>query len=181
MNPQSQTPVVPTPGMAQEGETGQFPRPPHGFTDDEGRDIEVRRFDGEVDALLEMYRTLDPADRTQDIPPRSESQLASWVGTLTDEGLNVVAWHGDRAVGHAVLMPMDEDRRELAIFVHSDYQEAHIGTHLLECLFGYGRQHGVERVWLSVERHNTVALRLYESLGFEQLSGRSEFKMEREI
>jgi len=167
--------------MNLQGETDGYPRPPQTFADGAGREIEVRVFDGETGALVEMYQTLDPADRSQGIPPRNEKRLVSWVETLTGEGLNLVAWHGDRAVGHAVLMPMDEKRWELAIFVHSDYQEARIGTRLLECLFGYGKECGVERVWLSVERHNSVALNLYESMGFERLGGRSEFKMERSL
>jgi ribosomal protein S18 acetylase RimI-like enzyme len=167
--------------MNLQGETDEYPGLPFSFTDEADRDIGVRQFDGRTDALVEMYRTLDPADRSQGIPPRSEERLVSWVETLTGEGLNLVAWHGDRAVGHAVLMPMDDERWELAIFVHSDYQAARIGTRLLECLFGYGNEHGVERVWLSVQRHNTVALDLYESMGFERLGGRSEFKMERSL
>lgn len=167
--------------MTPEGETRQFLRPPATVTDDERRETELRPFEGDRGALVEMYRSLDSSDRSQGIPPRGDARLVDWVETLTDEGLNVVAWHDDRAVGHAVLMPMDDDRRELAVFVHSDYQAAHIGTSLLEHLFGYGQAHGVERVWLSVERHNTVALSLYESLGFDRLSGRSEFKMERSL
>jgi len=167
--------------MTLEGETDQFPRPPCSLVDDRGRTIELRPLGDDIDSLLEMYRSLDPADRTQGIPPRSGAHLVSWVETLTDEGLNLVAWHGDRAVGHAVLVPMPDDRWELAVFVHTDYQHAHIGTRLLEYLFGYGQQHGVDRIWLSVERHNTVALSLYESLGFDRLSGKSEFKMQREI
>lgn len=167
--------------MDLQEETEEYPRPPFSFTDEADREIEVLPFDGETDAVVEMYRTLDPRDRSQGIPPRNETRLVSWVETLTDEGLNLVAWHDDRAVGHAVLMPMGDDRWELAIFVHSDYQEARIGTRLLECLFGYGKDHGVERIWLSVERHNNVALNLYESMGFERLDGRSEFKMERPL
>lgn len=167
--------------MDLDGELDEYPRPPLSFRDGAGRDIVVRPFDGETDALVAMYDTLDPRDRSQGIPPRGAEARVAWVETLTDEGLNLVAWHGDRAVGHAVLMPMGEGRWELAIFVHSDYQEARIGTRLLECLFGYGSDHGVERIWLSVERHNSVALNLYESMGFERLGGRSEFKMERTL
>ena len=162
-------------------ETDAYPRPPFSFSDEAGRDIDVRPFDGETDALAEMYRTLDPADRTQGIPPRNDARLVSWVETLTGEGLNLVAWHGDRAVGHTALMPMDKEHWELAIFVHSDYQKARIGTRLLRCLFGYGKDHGVDLVWLSVERHNNAALNLYESMGFERLGGCSEFKMERSL
>lgn len=158
-----------------------YPHPPYSFVDDEGRDIEVRLLDGALDALIEMYEQFDQEDRAQGIPPRGESRLTSWIETLADEGLNLVAWHGDEAVGHAVLIPMEDTRWELAIFVRSDYQHAHIGTHLMKCLFGAGTDHGVERVWLSVEEHNNVALNLYRSLGFETLSGEIEYKMEREI
>lgn len=171
---------VPDGGEA-EGTGEQFPRPPLSFTDDEGRDIEIRQFDGDTDALVEMYNHMDPSDRSQGIPPRSESRRESWVESLTGEGMNLVAWHGDDAVGHAVLMPMEGTRWELAIFVRSDYQEAHIGSNLIECLMGWGQDEGVETVWLSVERYNDIALRLYEKVGFEKLSGDAEYKMEREI
>jgi GNAT superfamily N-acetyltransferase len=159
----------------------QFPRPPFRFVDDEGRDIEIRVFDDPPDPLFEMYRQMESGDRSQGIPPRGESRLESWAETLTREGKNLVAWHGEDAVGHAVLMHMEGARWELAIFVRSDYQGAHIGSHLIRCLLGYGREEGVETVWLSVERYNDVALRMYESVGFEKLSGESEYKMERDI
>jgi ribosomal protein S18 acetylase RimI-like enzyme len=107
--------------------------------------------------------------------------MAEWVGTLVEEGLNLVAWHGDDAVGHAVLMHMDDARWELAIFVRSDHQGAHVGTHLIRCLLGYGEQEGVETVWLSVERYNDVALSMYESVGFEILEGEAEYKMELDL
>jgi RimJ/RimL family protein N-acetyltransferase len=170
-------PVLPDGG----GEVEQLPRPPHSVTDDEGREIEIEQFDGPTGPLVEMYRQMDSDDRSQGIPPRSESRMEEWVGTLLEEGMNLVAWHGDEAVGHAVLMYMDDARWELAIFVRSDYQGAHVGTHLIRCLLGYGVQEGVERVWLSVERYNDVALRMYESVGFEILEGDAEYKMEREL
>jgi GNAT superfamily N-acetyltransferase len=159
----------------------EFPHPPYDFVDDEGRDIDVRVLDDDTQALVEMYHKFDQEDRAQGIPPRSESRLNSWIETLADEGLNLVAWHGEDAVAHAVLIPMEDARWELAIFVRSDYQEAHIGSNLMECLMGYGQDNGVERIWLSVEEHNTVALNLYRSFGFETLSGEIEYKMEREI
>jgi GNAT superfamily N-acetyltransferase len=170
-----------TDGGDASGETERFPRPPFSFTDDGDRTIGVRRFDGVTDALGEMYEQMGPSDRSQGIPPRSESRRESWVGTLTDEGMNLIAWHGGVAVGHAVLMPMEDTRWELAIFVRSDYQQSHIGSNLLECLLGWAQEEGIETVWLSVERYNDVALSLYEKVGFEKLSGDSEYKMERGI
>jgi RimJ/RimL family protein N-acetyltransferase len=116
--------------------------------------------------LVEMYLSFDPADRAQGIPPSREDRIRSWLDTLLTEGLNVVAWHEDSVVGHAVLMP-DDGCWELAIFVNQPYQGAGIGTELIQTLLGFGAAQGVEHVWLSVERWNRAAIGLYESVGFE--------------
>ena len=177
-----------------------FPEPPLSFTDKEGREIEIRPYEGEdgngengskengngkaesakdeneeFEAVVEMYTDFDPADRAQGIPPATESRVRDWFEGLL-AGLNVVAWHDDRAVGHATLVP-DGEAHELAIFVHQDYQRAGIGSKLIRGLLGYGRAEGVEKVWLSVERWNHAAVSLYESVGFETY-GTESFEIE---
>lgn len=153
-----------------------FTEPPLSFTDAEDREIEIRPYeDGAFEPVVEMYADFDPADRAQGIPPATEKRIRDWVETLL-KGLNVVAWHGDRAVGHATLVP-DEDAYELAIFVHQDYQRAGIGSNLIRGLLGYGQANEVEKVWLSVERWNHAAVNLYESVGFETY-GDDSFEME---
>ncbi|WP_135820558.1 GNAT family N-acetyltransferase [Halostella litorea] len=158
-----------------------FPEPPVTFEDREGREIRVRPFDAsELDAVVEMYLEFDPQDRAQGIPPTGETRVRSWLETLVDEGLNVVAWHGDDVAGHATLVPDGDDgvtTYELAIFVLQEYQEAGIGSRLMETLLGYGQQEGVERVWLTVERWNTAAVNLYEKMGFETCNAES-FELE---
>lgn len=158
-----------------------FPRPPHSMTDEVGRDIDIRVFDGDLDALVTMYEKMDPHDRAQGIPPRTRTQIISWLETLLEEGPDLVARHDDVIVGHATLVPMDDDQWELAIFVRSDYQEAHIGSALMRCLLGYGRDIGIEKVWLSVERHNSIAINLYRRVGFELVSDGSTYHMERSL
>ena len=148
---------------------GPFPEPPTRMEDREGRSITVRRYDERQDrnALEAMHEAFDPADRAQGIPPTGEKCIAEWLDTITGEGtVNVVANHGDDVVGHATLVPESESTYELAIFVLQVYQGAGIGTHLLETLLGAGREAGVERVWLSVERWNGSAIALYEKVGF---------------
>jgi ribosomal protein S18 acetylase RimI-like enzyme len=153
-----------------------FPEPPLSFTDKEGREIEIRPYeDGDFEAVVEMYVDFAPADRAQGIPPATESRVRDWFENLL-EGLNVVAWDGDRAVGHATLVP-DEDASELAIFVHQDYQRAGIGSKLIDGLLGHGQANGVEKVWLTVERWNHAAVNLYESVGFET-HGTESFEIE---
>ncbi len=175
------------PGERQypEEPAGPFPTPPASFEDGEGREIEVRPLDAdgsaepgadaELEALVEMYLAFDPSDRAQGIPPVGERRIRDWLDVLV-EGCNVVAWHGNRAVGHATLVP-DDGAFELAIFVHQEYQGAGIGTELIRLLLGYGASRGAEEVWLTVERWNRPAVSLYESQGFETTSQES-FELE---
>ena len=82
-----------------------FPEPPLSFTDGEDRKIRVEPSGvDDFDALVEMYDDFDPADRAQGIPPVNEDAIREWLDTLLAEGsLNVVAVHGDRVIGHAIL------------------------------------------------------------------------------
>lgn len=163
---------------------GPFEGPPRRFADGEGREIAVREYgshhghDEEREELVEMYLDFAPEDRAQGIPPVGEERIRRWLDVLLGgDGFNVVAWHDARAVGHATLVS-DEGAYELAIFVHDEYQNAGIGTRLLEALLGLGERHGVERVWLSVERWNDPAIALYEKVGFEHTGeGGFELKM----
>jgi ribosomal protein S18 acetylase RimI-like enzyme len=158
-----------------------FPRPPTTFTDQEGREITVRTYDGDFDALLGMYDEFGDPDRAQGLPPRGETRRRSWLQSLVPEGVHVVAVHGAIAVGHAALVPMDGTTHELVVFVRPDYQLAGIGSRLVGHLLGAGRVSGVERVWLTVHRHNRVAKRLYRSTGFEVTSRGREWEMAREL
>ncbi len=139
------------------------------FRDRRGRTVEVRPYGPhDRESLLQMYRTFDPAQRAQGIPPLHPLRLVEWVDLLTGEGLNVVATHEGKVVGHAVLMPDRDGSHELAIFVHQDYQGAGIGGRLLESVLQRGRERGVRRVWLTVEPWNTRAKAVYRRAGFCQ-------------
>jgi len=146
-----------------------FPRPPRTFTDLDGREIQIRRLDpGEVDTLLAMYDAFDPGDRAQGIPPSSADDIRRWLDAVTeDDCLNLVAWDTDSAVGHVMFVPDETGAYELAIFVLQAYQGAHIGTELVRTGLGAAEEHGIERVWLTVERWNNPAVNLYEKMGFE--------------
>ncbi|MFC6823858.1 GNAT family N-acetyltransferase [Halopelagius fulvigenes] len=170
-----------TPERRYPGEpAGPFEAPPRSFEDREGREIELRAYDGseaEFEALVSMYLEFDPADRAQGIPPGQESRVRDWLENILDEEcLNVVAWDGETAAGHATLVP-DGDAYELAIFVLQGYQEAGIGTKLMRVLLGHGYESGVEKVWLTVERWNRAAVSLYKKIGFETTDSES-FELE---
>jgi ribosomal protein S18 acetylase RimI-like enzyme len=156
---------------------GPFPTPPERFVDERERPIDVGRFGEEyLEGLVAMYASFDPDDRAQGLPPTGEDRIREWLETVL-EGVNLVARHGDRVVGHAMLVPDDDGSHELAIFVLQAYQSAGIGSALISHLLGVGAANGFERVWLSVERWNEPARRLYESVGFERTDGTS-FELE---
>lgn len=158
--------------------SGSFPEPPATFEDRDGREIEVRPYEsGDEEALVEMYVHFDPADRAQGIPPSTESQIRDWLDVIREDGVNVLARHGDEVVGHATLVPDGGNTYELAIFVTQDYQRSGIGGRLIRLLLGYGETQGVECVWLTVERWNRAAVSLYEDVGFET-SGTESFELE---
>lgn len=162
---------------------GPFDPPPRTFEDKDGRDIEIRAVDGDQDtreALVDMYLQFDPADRAQGIPPGQESRIRDWLDNIMCEDcLNVVAWHGDDAVGHATLVP-DEDAHELAIFVLQAFQGSGVGTRLIEALLGHGQERSATKIWLTVERWNRPAVALYKKVGFEVCDSES-FEMEMAI
>lgn len=154
--------------------SGPYPSPPIELEDEEGREITIREFEGDRDALVEMYDDFDPADRAQGIPPVGEERIRDWLDhLLCDDCYNVLAIHDDEIVGHSTLVGDDAGDYELAIFVHQDFQGAGIGTDLLEALLGLGERAGIERVWLTVERWNRPAINLYKKVGFETTDAQS--------
>ncbi len=146
--------------------------PPLTITDGTGRKIHIRPArDDEFDALVAMYEAFDSSHRAQGIPPLDSRAIEQWLdGLLT--GPDVIALHDGRVVGHVSFVPEDSDSHELAIFVHQEYQGAGIGTHLLSAGLDHAATNGVGHVWLTVERRNRRAKRLYRRGGFSTVDPR---------
>jgi ribosomal protein S18 acetylase RimI-like enzyme len=146
--------------------------PPAGFTDEMEREIRVRSFrEGDFDALAGMYDDFDRSQRAQGIPPRRRTEVEQWLeGVLT--GPDTVALENGQVVGHVSLVPDGSDSHELAIFVHQAHQDAGIGTHLLAAGLDQADEVGVTHVWLTVERQNRRAKRLYRRAGFSTVDPR---------
>ncbi|USZ68174.1 GNAT family N-acetyltransferase [Halorussus salilacus] len=140
-----------------------FPTPPRRFGDREDRTLRLG-VSHDSAALSAMYDDFGVADRAQGIPPADPDRRRRWLDRIA-QGIEVVAWHGDDAVGHGVLLAGGPGH-ELALFVHPEYRGAGVGTALARTLLGRGREAGVERVWLSVRRGNRAAVRLYRRVGF---------------
>lgn len=140
--------------------------PPASFVDGEGRDVTVRPYrEPDFESLVVMYDDFDSAQRAQGTPPIGTDNVREWLGTILD-GVNAVAVHDGRVVGHVAFVPDGTDRHELAIFVHQNYQRAGIGTRLLGVGMGHADEQGVEYVWPTVEPWKRGAQNLYRRAGF---------------
>ena len=168
-----------TEGSDGDGSDGRprFPTPPRTVTDGADRTVRLRvTDDADRAALTAMYDDFGAGDRAQGIPPADPDRRGRWLDRI-GAGLGVLAECADRAVGHGVLLSGGPGH-ELALFVHPDYRGAGVGTALLDALLGLGRSSGVERVWLSVQRSNRPAVRLYRNAGFSPTEAAGELEVE---
>lgn len=158
-------------GATLPGGERTYPTPPRSITDDAGRAIELRAYDGSAfEALVGMYADFDPAQRAQGTPPVGEQRVREWLDGTLLSGPSVVAWHGERAAGHVAFVPDDTGKHELAIFVHQAYQRTGIGDALVETGFGHARENGVSQVWLTVEPWKRGIAKFYSDHGFDTVN-----------
>lgn len=143
--------------------------PPVAITDRDGRELVVRSYrDSDFEPLATMYDTFDPTQRAQGTPPAASDGVRRWLRDVLP-GVDVLAVHDDRIVGHVSFVPDGTGRHELAVFVHHEYQGAGIGTRLLGAGLGQARQAGVEYVWLSVRADQRRLQRFYCRAGFRTI------------
>lgn len=123
----------------------------------------------DFDALVTMYETFEPKAQFQGLPPSESFSIRRWLHRLGQTGVVqfVIEVAGD-IVGHAMLCPSEAGTdAELAIFVHQDYRGLGLGRKLLLGALNHGcKVMELGRVWLSTQGSNTVALRLFETVGF---------------
>ncbi len=119
-------------------------------------------------SLQEMYRIFSPKPASQGVPPEAPEACHQWLKNLFEIGENLLAWRGDRIIGHAALAPDIRDRSaEFVIFVGQNDRNLGIGTELTRFTLEKSGQFGFDSVWLTVNIHNFIAVKLYKKVGFE--------------
>jgi len=119
------------------------------------------------DALVEMYREYPREHRSMGVPPTTEKQIRRWLATLHDRGTTLLAWDGDRVVGHTGFAPADGDEPEFLVYVDPEYHGRGLGTELTRQAIAYAAAAGHRALRLNVDRDNHVAVAVYRKLGFE--------------
>lgn len=93
--------------------------------------------------------------------------LAGYYGLVLDAG-GIVS-------GYGIMSVAASEAHILNLCVHPASQRAGYGRRLLTALLLRAQESGVAKVFLEVRPSNLVALRLYESVGFEQIGVRPSY------
>ncbi len=104
---------------------------------------------------------------SQGLPPAEKQTRDRWIENLLEFGRNALTWVEGKAVGHAAIIPdFDRGDGEYVIFVSETFRNRGLGTALTQFAVEDSRAIGLNRLWLTVESYNFIALRLYRNAGF---------------
>jgi RimJ/RimL family protein N-acetyltransferase len=157
---------------------------PASLIDRAGRPYVIDRYRPEHRGPLEaMYAAFEPKRGAQGLPPATD-RIARWLDDVLPAGEHLVVLVDGALLGHAMLLPMNAGRAELANFLHQSIRSRGIGTAINAIIVELAREAGYRRVWLCVEPTNISAVRSYEKAGFRRLPGTlwsPEIEMEAEL
>ncbi|ERH06869.1 MAG: acetyltransferase [Halonotius sp. J07HN4] len=135
----------------------------------------------DLDRVVALYDDFGPADRSMGIPPATDHRRRSWIETLLAEGHNIVAEGAEGLVGHVVYTPAEDDRPELAVFVHPNRQNRGIGTELCAQAAAAAVDADRTALELHVDQRNRAAVAVYRRLGFEVVNADQTMQMALEL
>lgn len=151
------------------------------FLDQKGRE-HIFRFAGarDFEKVLAMYRGFEPKRSNMGVPPDDPVRLEAWVRHFFSEGIsNLVAMDPDDSiVGHAAILPINDEVSEYFMAVLPIDQSAGIGGVLAQVVLEAARYLRVQRLWICVDKSNIRALRLHRRLGFVIQEGRLGYDYE---
>jgi RimJ/RimL family protein N-acetyltransferase len=134
-----------------------------------GHPFEVRPFEtGGYPYLEEMYDGFSPKGAFQGMPPFDKEACVNWIAQLIKNAENFLAWREGRVIGHVALIPdFKKGDAEYLIFVNQSNRGRGVGTELTRTAIEKAKALGLTVIWLSVNRYNFRAVRLYRKFGFQ--------------
>ncbi len=138
----------------------------------DGRTVQIRMFQPQdKEKLIEMYESLPMTLCAGGMPPYTRERLEEgWFRNLQNITA-IVAFHGDKIVGHAQIFKFPHPRRkgtaDLLTYIHQDFQGVGLGTAMLAKLIELAKKEGLHRLGLYVVADNKPAIHLYQKMGFK--------------
>jgi ribosomal-protein-alanine N-acetyltransferase len=101
--------------------------------------------------------------------------MGNFKDALASEYICTIAELGGKMIGYAVLMQGVDDAELLDIGIAMSQQRQGWGRKLLQAILAGAQTLGKQRVVLEVRASNTPAIRLYQSIGFEEIGLRRDY------
>jgi len=122
-------------------------------------------------------RAMCDADVAEVLNVERASYQFPWTEGIFHDCLRVsylcrVAVQGQRIVGYAVMSTGAGEAHILNLCVREDARRAGVGRQLIRYLLDQAEGAGMLEAFLEVRPSNAIAMRLYQSLGFEQVGSR---------
>jgi ribosomal protein S18 acetylase RimI-like enzyme len=113
-----------------------------------------------------------------------DDSFLRWASRVTETAslpMMGYVWEQDgRIIGNASLIPFRHQRKRIYLIAnvaaHPDYRRRGIGRALTERVMQLARDRKASAIWLHVREDNPGAIRLYESLGFEEIARRTTWQ-----
>ena len=123
----------------------------------------------DIDRLTGFYASLSDEVLIYSLPPYNRARVERFLSGLGRDVI-VLALYNENVVGHlqvfVSLSPRLKGVGELLIYLHQDYLNKGLGTHMTAFALDLSKKKGMHRVSLQVVRDNTRAVHLYEKMGF---------------
>ena len=121
-----------------------------------------------------VIRTMVEADVSSVVAIERAAYQFPWSEGIFRDCLRVgyvcrVAWADDEVIGYGVMSVGAGEAHILNLCVNAHFRCRGVGRRMLEYLVDRARAAGMSEAFLEVRPSNTAAIRLYQSLGFEQV------------
>ncbi|OOS00277.1 ribosomal-protein-alanine N-acetyltransferase [Haemophilus paracuniculus] len=127
-----------------------------------------------------MISPIEPADFDRLFEIEQAAHLVPWTkGTLlNNQGeryLNLKYSENGKIVAFAICQMVLDEATLFNIAVDPDFQGQGIGKRLLSALISQLAENAVQTLWLEVRQSNHTAQRLYQALGFNEVTVRKNY------
>jgi putative acetyltransferase len=136
----------------------------------DGRSILLREaMSDDIDRLTDFYKSLSEEVLIYGLPPYDRTRVERFLSGLGRD-IIVLALDHEKVVGHLQIFVYTLQRLkgigELIIYLHQDYLNKGLGTHMMTFALELVRRKGLHRVFLQVVKDNTRAVHLFKKMGF---------------
>lgn len=129
---------------------------------------------------MTVISLLTPEDQAQALAIEQRSHAFPWsasvfAGNTGERFLNLRLDCDGRMAGFAITQIVLDEASLFNIAIDPDFQRRGFGRQLLEHLIDALSERGVLTLWLEVRESNHPAIALYEQMGFNQVSRRTNY------